>query len=66
MDSHGVHLSNCIAGILPFQPFTIRVFSTSSCEFRLPKGMVLGYALFHIKGIFAFLDEDVEYSCGLT
>ena len=66
MDAHGVYMANGIAEILPLQQFTIRVFNTSSRELRLPKGMVLGHALPHPKGIFAFLDDDVESRCGLT
>jgi hypothetical protein len=66
MDSHGVYMANGIAEILPLQPFTIRVFNTSSRERRLPKGMVLGHALTHPKGIVAFLDDDIEPRCGRT
>jgi hypothetical protein len=66
MDSHGVYMANGIAEILPLQPFTIRVFNTSSLERRLPKCMVLGHALPHPKGMVAFFDVEIESRCGRT
>jgi hypothetical protein len=59
-------MANGIAEILPLQPFTLRVFNTSSLERRLPTAMVLGHALPHPMGIVAFLDRDIESTCGRT
>jgi hypothetical protein len=57
-DALGISMSNGIADILPLQPFPIKVLNTSKCDHVIPKGMVLGHALPHSKGIIALTSEE--------
>jgi hypothetical protein len=50
-------MANGVAEVLPLQPFPIRVLNTSPRERTLPKGMILGHALPHPKGIVALAEE---------
>jgi hypothetical protein len=51
-------MANGVAEILPMQPFAVLVVNTSHRERKLPKGMVLGQALPHLKGIIATADAE--------
>jgi hypothetical protein len=51
-------MANGIADILPLQPFPIKVLNTSKYDHVIPKGMVLGHALPHQKGIIALTSEE--------
>jgi hypothetical protein len=50
-------MANGIAEVLPLQPFSIRVMSTSHRERRIQKGMILGQALPHSTGIVSLVDD---------
>jgi Retroviral aspartyl protease len=43
-NSLGVYMANGIAGILPNQPFQVRVINTSEIARKITKGMILGHA----------------------
>jgi Retroviral aspartyl protease len=47
-----------LADILPLQPFPIKVLNTSTRDRVIPKGMLLGHALPHPKGIIALTSEE--------
>jgi hypothetical protein len=57
-DALGISMANGIAGILPLQPFPIKVLNTSKFDRVIPKGMVLGHALPHPKGIISLTSEE--------
>jgi hypothetical protein len=54
----GVYMANSVAEIIPFQPFQMRVLNSSPLERKLPKEMILGHALPHLKGILALVEDD--------
>ena len=54
----GISMGNGIADVLPSKPFTVKVINTSQRERVLPKGMVLGNAMPHPKGIVALAEEN--------
>jgi hypothetical protein len=51
-----VYMANGVADVVPNQPFRIRMINASLRECKLPKGMILGHALAHPKGIVAMVD----------
>jgi hypothetical protein len=53
----GVYMANGVADVMPLKPFQVRVINTSERERKLHKGMILGHALPHLKGIVALVDE---------
>jgi hypothetical protein len=55
----GISMANGIADILPSQSFPVKVINTSQLERVLPKGMVLGSAMPHPKGIVALVEEGL-------
>jgi hypothetical protein len=59
-DTLGISMANGIADILPLQPFQIKVLNKSKCDRGIPKGMVLGHALPHPKGITTLTSEELR------
>jgi len=57
-ESLGISMANGIADILPLQPFPVKVLNLSERDRVLPKGMILGHALSHPKGIIALTSEE--------
>jgi hypothetical protein len=53
----GISMANGIADILPLQPFRVLVLNTSNQDRVLQKGMVIGHALPHPKGIVNLVSE---------
>jgi hypothetical protein len=51
-------MANGIADILPLQPFRVWVLNTSNQDRVLPKGMVIGHALPHPRGIVNLVPEE--------
>jgi hypothetical protein len=60
-DALGISMANDIADILPLQPFQIKVLNKSKCDRGNPKGMVLGNALPHPKGITTLTSEELRF-----
>ena len=54
----GISIGDGIAAVRPSQPFPVKVINTSQRERVLPKGMVLGNAMPHPKGIVALAEEN--------
>jgi hypothetical protein len=54
----GVYIANGVAEVIPDKPFLVRVINTSTWETKLSKGMILGHALPHSKGIVSLVEED--------
>jgi hypothetical protein len=49
-------MANGVEDVVPNQPFRIRMINTSLREGKLSKGMIVGHALAHPKGIVAMVD----------
>jgi hypothetical protein len=58
--STGVYMANGLAEILPNRIFRVRFVNESLTDRLLPKGMILGYAMPHLKGIVSLVEQEAE------
>ena len=57
-EAGGTHMASGISDILPNRHFVVRVINFSMRERKSPKGMVLGNALLHPKGMVDLIEDQ--------